>query len=148
FPHRRFGDGGRRRTRSAAQLRHDCHGRWASAQCSGTDPESIDISPREAHERRTYRRAPVLFPFRPVQIRGGMLMSEHKRFTRIGVGLGVALSLALVGGSTAGSFNVGAATVASAAKPVLTMGLTNYTATLNPALAGGGDQSMPISLAY
>jgi peptide/nickel transport system substrate-binding protein len=28
------------------------------------------------------------------------------------------------------------------------MGLTNYTATLNPAIAGGGDQSMPIDLAY
>lgn len=28
------------------------------------------------------------------------------------------------------------------------MGLTNYTATLNPAISGGGDQSMPIDLAY
>src|SRR5215472_15485822 len=28
------------------------------------------------------------------------------------------------------------------------MGLTNYTTTLNPAIAGGGDQMMPIDLAY
>ena len=37
---------------------------------------------------------------------------------------------------------------AATGKPVLTMGLTNYTATLNPAISGGGDQSMPIDLAY
>ena len=28
------------------------------------------------------------------------------------------------------------------------MGITNYTSTLNPAIAGGGDEAMPIDLAY
>jgi len=58
--------------------------------------------------------------------------------------------LALAAGSLAGCSNSGtaAASHSDAAKPLLTMGLTNYTSTLNPAIAGGGDQSMPIDLAY
>jgi peptide/nickel transport system substrate-binding protein len=71
-------------------------------------------------------------------------MLERRRLTRIGVlGLGAVgtLAVALVLGSAA-------ATAAHQDKPVLTMGITNYTASLNPAIAGGGDESMPIDLAY
>jgi peptide/nickel transport system substrate-binding protein len=72
-----------------------------------------------------------------------------KRWPRKALGIGAAVSLALAAGSLAGCSSSGkAASHSGAAKPVLTMGLTNYTATLNPAIAGGGDQSMPIDLAY
>jgi peptide/nickel transport system substrate-binding protein len=62
----------------------------------------------------------------------------------------VAALLALAAGSLAGCGNSGATAAAQSggAKPVLTMGITNYTTTLNPAIAGGGDQMMPIDLAY
>lgn len=79
-----------------------------------------------------------------------------KRSARKGLGFGGAALLVLaagtlsacggVSGTTGGAAN--AASGGTGAKPVLTMGLTNYTATLNPAIAGGGDQSMPIDLAY
>lgn len=73
------------------------------------------------------------------------------RVARRGLGAGAAASLALVGLLAACS-NSGTTTTTAAggdaARPVLTMGLTNYTSTLNPAIAGGGDQSMPIDLAY
>jgi peptide/nickel transport system substrate-binding protein len=78
-------------------------------------------------------------------------MFGRKRVARKGLRVGAAVSLALAAGSLAGCSNSGTTTAAShgdAAKPVLTMGLTNYTSTLNPAIAGGGDQSMPIDLAY
>jgi peptide/nickel transport system substrate-binding protein len=71
-----------------------------------------------------------------------------KRLAARGLGVGAAVSLALAAGSLAGCGSSGTASQSGAAKPVLTMGLTNYTATLNPAIAGGGDQSMPIDLAY
>jgi len=91
-------------------------------------------------------------------------MFAPKSLARKGLGIGAAALLVLAAGSLAacGSGNgngssgtAGAAAAASASgtsgtsgKPVLTMGLTNYTSTLNPAIAGGGDQSMPIDLAY
>jgi len=73
-----------------------------------------------------------------------------ERLARKGLGGGAAVLLALAAGSLAGCSNSGKATTpnSDAAKPVLTMGLTHYTTTLNPAIAGGGDQSMPIDLAY
>jgi peptide/nickel transport system substrate-binding protein len=74
-----------------------------------------------------------------------------KRLATKGSRAGAAVLLALVAGTLAGCGSNSGSTAASggsAAKPVLTMGLTNYTATLNPAIAGGGDQSMPIDLAY
>ena len=76
-------------------------------------------------------------------------MFGPKRLARKGLGVGAAVLLALAAGSLAGCSSSGtAASQSGAAKPVLTMGLTNYTSTLNPAIAGGGDQSMPIDLAY
>lgn len=77
-------------------------------------------------------------------------MFGRKRVARKGLRVGAAVSLALAAGSLAGCSNSGttAASHGAAARPVLTMGLTNYTSTLNPAIAGGGDQSMPIDLAY
>jgi peptide/nickel transport system substrate-binding protein len=71
-----------------------------------------------------------------------------KRLATRGLRAGAAVSLALAAGSLAGCGGSGTASHGGAGKPVLTMGLTNYTATLNPAIAGGGDQSMPIDLAY
>jgi peptide/nickel transport system substrate-binding protein len=69
---------------------------------------------------------------------------------RKGFGVGAAALLAVVAGSLAGCSSSGntATAQSGAVKPVLTMGLTQYTATLNPAIAGGGDESMPIDLAY
>src|SRR5215472_10456470 len=76
-------------------------------------------------------------------------MFGSKSLTRKGLGTGAAVLLAIAAGSLAGCGNSGTGAASnSAAKPVLTMGLTNYTTTLNPAIAGGGDQSMPIDLAY
>ena len=81
-------------------------------------------------------------------------MFGPKRLARRRLWVAAAALLTLAAGSLAGcSSNTGTATAAAAAqtaagKPVLTMGLTNYTSTLNPAIAGGGDQSMPIDLAY
>jgi peptide/nickel transport system substrate-binding protein len=57
----------------------------------------------------------------------------------LAVSLGTSPVMATATASAAGT---------AAPLPVLTMGLTNYTATLNPAISGGGDQSMPISLTY
>jgi peptide/nickel transport system substrate-binding protein len=77
-------------------------------------------------------------------------MFRCKRVAK-GLGLSAAVSLALAAGALAGCSSdaaPSAATPGHGAKPVLTMGLTNYTSTLNPAIAGGGDQSMPIDLAY
>jgi peptide/nickel transport system substrate-binding protein len=71
-----------------------------------------------------------------------------KRLATRGIRVGAVVSLALAAGSLAGCGNSGTAPQGNAGKPVLTMGLTNYTSTLNPAIAGGGDQSMPIDLAY
>jgi peptide/nickel transport system substrate-binding protein len=71
-----------------------------------------------------------------------------RRLAMKGLSVGVAVSLALTAGSLAGCSSSATASHGAAAKPVLTMGLTNYTSTLNPAIAGGGDQSMPIDLAY
>jgi len=73
------------------------------------------------------------------------------RLARKGPRARAALLLALAAtGLLAGcsSSATSAASGGAAAKPVLTMGITNYTATLNPAIAGGGDESMPIDLAY
>lgn len=77
-------------------------------------------------------------------------MFRPKRLAGKGLVTSAAVVLALAAGSLAGCTNSGttAASQSNAAKPVLTMGLTNYTSTLNPAIAGGGDQSMPIDLAY
>ena len=80
-------------------------------------------------------------------------MFGPKRLARKRLWGAAAALLTLAAGSLAGCSNSGTATAAAAAqtgagKPVLTMGLTNYTSTLNPAIAGGGDQSMPIDLAY
>jgi peptide/nickel transport system substrate-binding protein len=77
-------------------------------------------------------------------------MFRCKRVARKGLGVSAAVSLALAAGALAGCSSSGpsAASPGQGAKPVLTMGLTNYTSTLNPAIAGGGDQSMPIDLAY
>jgi peptide/nickel transport system substrate-binding protein len=58
-----------------------------------------------------------------------------------------AVTLAACGSSGSSATAQGAA-AGGGDKPVLTMGLTNYTTTLNPAIAGGGDQMMPIDLAY
>jgi peptide/nickel transport system substrate-binding protein len=76
-------------------------------------------------------------------------MFRCKRLTSNGLRVGAAVLLTLAGGSMAACSSSGSAASGSdAAKPVLTMGLTNYTSTLNPAIAGGGDESMPIDLAY
>ena len=77
-----------------------------------------------------------------------------KRLARKRLGTGAAALLALAAGTLAGCGGSGspgtsaAAAGSGGAKPVLTMGITNYTTTLNPAIAGSGDQSMPIDLAY
>jgi peptide/nickel transport system substrate-binding protein len=73
-----------------------------------------------------------------------------KRSPRKGLTAGAVMLLALAAGSLAGCSSSGtsAASGGGATKPVLTMGITNYTSTLNPAIAGGGDESMPIDLAY
>ena len=73
-------------------------------------------------------------------------MKHPKTTIKRAIGAGMSLALCLSGGLVPTIW----ATPAQAAtgKPVLTMGLTNYTATLNPAISGGGDQSMPIDLAY
>jgi peptide/nickel transport system substrate-binding protein len=72
-----------------------------------------------------------------------------KRLAGSGLRVGAAVLLALAAGLLAGCSTAGtSAASGSGAKPVLTMGLTNYTTTLNPAIAGGGDQMMPIDLAY
>jgi peptide/nickel transport system substrate-binding protein len=73
-------------------------------------------------------------------------MKHPKTTIKRAIGAGMSLALCLTGGLVPTIW----ATPAHAAtgKPVLTMGLTNYTATLNPAISGGGDQSMPIDLAY
>jgi peptide/nickel transport system substrate-binding protein len=77
-------------------------------------------------------------------------MLGSKRLARTGLRVGAAALLAVAAGSLAGCGNSGATAAAQSggAKPVLTMGITNYTTTLNPAIAGGGDQMMPIDLAY
>jgi peptide/nickel transport system substrate-binding protein len=77
-------------------------------------------------------------------------MFGSKRLAGTRLGAAAAALLALAAGVLAGCSSSGtsAASVTGAAKPVLTMGLTNYTTTLNPAIAGGGDQMMPIDLAY
>jgi peptide/nickel transport system substrate-binding protein len=75
-------------------------------------------------------------------------MFGPRRLATKGLRVAAAALLALAVGSLAGCSNSGTASSSDAAKPVLTMGLTNYTSTLNPAIAGGGDQSMPIDLAY
>ena len=76
-------------------------------------------------------------------------MFRYKRLARKGLRVGAAVLLALAAGSLAACSNSGTTAASnSGAKPVLTMGLTNYTASLNPAIAGGGDESMPIDLAY
>src|ERR1700722_12653875 len=87
-------------------------------------------------------------------------MVEFKRLAskRLRIGAAVLLAgmaaatLAGCSGSTssasAGTSGTAAASDAAAAKPVLTMGINNYTSTLNPAIAGGGDEAMPIDLAY
>jgi peptide/nickel transport system substrate-binding protein len=76
-------------------------------------------------------------------------MFGSKRLTGNGLRTGAAVLLAIAAGTLAGCGNSGAGGASSSgAKPVLTMGLTNYTTTLNPAIAGGGDQMMPIDLAY
>ena len=74
-------------------------------------------------------------------------MVGSKRVARKCLGAGAAVLLALLA-SCSSSSGTTATSQSSTGKPVLTMGLTNYTSTLNPAIAGGGDQSMPIDLAY
>ena len=85
-------------------------------------------------------------------------MLEFKRLASKRLGIRAAVLLAAVAAGTlagcsssasSGSSGTAAASDAAAgAKPVLTMGITNYTSTLNPAIAGGGDEAMPIDLAY
>jgi peptide/nickel transport system substrate-binding protein len=77
-------------------------------------------------------------------------MFGPKCLTRKNVRVAAAVLFALVAGSLVGcgSSGTSAASPGGAAKPVLTVGLTSYTATLNPAIAGGGDESMPIDFAY
>ena len=77
-------------------------------------------------------------------------MLQCKRWARKRLEIRTAALLAvMVAAALAGCGSSGKAVSHSGgAKPVLTMGLTNYTTTLNPAIAGGGDQSMPIDLAY
>ena len=81
-------------------------------------------------------------------------MLECKRLARKRLGIRAAVLLAVVttatlaGCSSSGSSGTSAASGGNATKPVLTMGITNYTSTLNPAIAGGGDEAMPIDLAY
>jgi peptide/nickel transport system substrate-binding protein len=72
------------------------------------------------------------------------------RSARRRLGVTAAVLLTLTAGSLAGCGSSGTTTASRSGtgKPVLTMGITNYTSTLNPAIAGGGDQSMPIDLAY
>ena len=77
-------------------------------------------------------------------------MVGRKRLARKGSGVRAAVLLAMAAASLAGCSSSGNAPASQggAGKPVLTMGLTNYTTTLNPAIAGGGDQMMPIDVAY
>src|SRR5246127_4165948 len=84
-------------------------------------------------------------------------MLEFKRLASKRFGIRAAVLLAaLAAGTLAGCSSPGssggsgtaAASGAAGTKPVLTMGITNYTSTLNPAIAGGGDEAMPIDLAY
>jgi peptide/nickel transport system substrate-binding protein len=89
-------------------------------------------------------------PPEKIQLAEGHGMFGSKRLVRTGLTVGAAAVLALAAGALAGcgSSGTSVASQSGAAKPVLTMGLTNYTTTLNPAIAGGGDQMMPIDLAY
>lgn len=78
-------------------------------------------------------------------------MFGSKRSASRGLRTGAAVLLALTAGSLAGCSSSGSVASSSSSggtKPVLTVGLTSYTPSLNPAIAGGGDQSMPIDFAY
>ncbi len=72
----------------------------------------------------------------------------HIMKNKLGLGAVFALAMTLGSAPVVVTADSASATGSTAALPVLTIGLTNYTPTPNPAISGGGDQSMPIDLAY